>query len=66
MPATARDRWAVYSCVLKPNGVIAMNNQTRIEAINETANNAFQMVTIALVGLFSLAQTVQFIASAMA
>ena len=43
-----------------------MNNQTRIEAINETANNAFQMVTIALVGLFSLAQTVQFIASAMA
>lgn len=41
-----------------------MSTQTRIEAVaaNETVNTAFQVLTIAMVGLFSLAQTVTFVA----
>ena len=43
-----------------------MSTQTKIEAItaNETVNTAFQVLTIALVGLFSLAETVTFLAGA--
>ena len=45
-----------------------MHTQTRIEAapVNDAASTIFQLVTIAMVGLFSLAQTVQFLAGAMA
>jgi hypothetical protein len=41
-----------------------MQSQNKIEAItvNETANTVFQVLTIALVGIFSLAQTVSFLA----
>jgi hypothetical protein len=43
-----------------------MHTETRIEAAaaNETVNTAFQVLTIALVGLFSLAQAVSFLAGA--
>jgi hypothetical protein len=43
-----------------------MHTETRIEAAaaNETVNTVFQMVTIAMVGIFSLAQTVSFLAGA--
>ncbi len=43
-----------------------MNNQTRIEANDhiETANITFQVLTITLVALYTLTETVQFIASA--
>ncbi len=45
-----------------------MNNQTKIETNDhiETANIAFQAVTIAMVALYTLTETVQFIASAVA
>ncbi len=44
-----------------------MNAQTKIETIaaNDIANTAFQVLTIAMVGLFSLAQTISFIAANM-
>ena len=43
-----------------------MSTQTKIEAAtaNETVSTIFQVVTIAMVGLFSLAETLSFLASA--
>ncbi len=43
-----------------------MHTETKIEAANanETVNTIFQVLTIAMVGLFSLAQTVTFLAGA--
>ena len=43
-----------------------MHTTTKIEALNanEAVSTAFQVLTIAMVGLFSLAQTVAFLAAA--
>jgi hypothetical protein len=45
-----------------------VNTQTKIETSNhiEIANVTFQMLTIAMVALYTLTETVQFIASAVA
>jgi hypothetical protein len=52
----------------KPTEFAKVNNQTKIETNDhiETANIAFQAVTIAMVALYTLTETVQFIASAVA
>jgi hypothetical protein len=45
-----------------------MKTETTIEAAaaNETVNTVFQVVTIAMVGIFCLAQTLNFLAGAIA
>jgi hypothetical protein len=54
---SARDRDGFYSPVLKPNGVRTMNSTSTAD----TANSFFQVLTIAMVGLFILAKVAQFI-----
>jgi hypothetical protein len=54
---SACDRAGFYSSALKPNGVETMNSHSTAD----TANSFFQVLTIALVGLFTLAKVAQFV-----
>jgi hypothetical protein len=55
---SACDSHGFYSSALKPNGVAPMNNHSTAD----TANSFFQVLTIALVGLFTLAKVATFVA----
>src|SRR5215213_4075661 len=54
---SACDRYGFYSLSLKPNGVETMNTTSSAD----TANSFFQVLTITLVGLFTLAKVAQFV-----
>ena len=56
------DRAGFYSLALKPDGVDPMNNYS----IADIANSAFQVLTIAALGLFTLAETVRFVLTTIA